>query len=78
MENSLPPRNEEVTDEGREAFKDKEDVNFIVRAYDPEHELSEAEDTLKDKLENDILITMTKELRTPSFKNLSRLRTCID
>ena len=53
MENSLPPRNEEVTDEGREAFKDKEDVNFIVRAYDPEHELSEAEDTLKDKLEND-------------------------
>ena len=53
MENSLPPRNEEVTDEGREAFKDKEDINFIVRAFDPEHELSEAENTLNDKLVND-------------------------
>ena len=53
MENLLPPRNEGVTDEGHEAFKDKEAVNFIVRAYDPEHELSEEEDTLKDKLEND-------------------------
>ena len=47
---------------GSEAFK--ESVTFIdFRALDPEHELSEEKDTLKDKLENDILITMTKELR---------------
>ena len=35
--------NEEVTDEGHEAFKVKESVNFIIRAFDPEHELSELE-----------------------------------
>ena len=53
LENSLPPRNEEVTDEGHEAFKVKESVNFIIRAFDPVHELSEAKDALKDKLEID-------------------------
>ena len=47
LENSLPPRNEEVTDEGHEAFKVKESVNFIIRAFDP------AKDALKDKLEID-------------------------
>ena len=59
--NSKLQRNAEVTT-GSEAFK--ESVKFIdFRAIDPEHELSEEKDTLKDKLENDILITMTKELR---------------
>ena len=53
LENSLPPRNEEVTDEGHEAFKVKESVIFIIRAFDPVHELSEAKDALKDKLEID-------------------------
>ena len=53
LENSLPPRNEEVTDEGHEAFKVKESVNFIIRAFDPEHELSEAKKAFKDKLEID-------------------------
>ena len=48
-------RNEEVTDEGHEAFKVKESVNYIIRAFDPEHELSEAKDTLKDKLEIDTI-----------------------
>ena len=71
---SLNMRNAEVTNDGSEAFK--ESVRFIdYRALDPEHELSEAKDTFKDKLENDIIIPMTKELRTPSFKNLSRLKT---
>ena len=47
---------------GSEAFK--ESVKFIdFRAIDPEHELSEEKDTFKDKLENEIIITMTKELR---------------
>ena len=51
-ENSLPPRNAEVIDVGCEAFKEfKESVNVIIRALDPEHELSEAKDTFKDKLE---------------------------
>ena len=45
-------RNAEVTNDGSEAFK--ESVRFIdYRALDPEHELSEAKDTFKDKLEND-------------------------
>ena len=68
MENSLPPRNEEVTDEGREAFK--ESVNFIVRAFDPEHELSEAKDTFKDKLENDNNNHNDKGITHPFFQKL--------
>ena len=42
-----------MTNVGSEAFK--ESVTFIdYRALDPEHELFEAKDTFKDKLENDI------------------------
>ena len=41
-----------MTNDSSEAFK--ESVKFIdYRALDPEHELSEAKDTFKDKLEND-------------------------
>ena len=70
MENSLPPRNEEVTDEGHEAFKVKESVNYIIRAFDPEHELSEAKDTLKDKLEIDTINHNDEEITYPFFQKL--------
>ena len=49
-----------MIDKGHKAFK--ESVKLIVRAFDPEHEVSEVEDTLKDILENKIIITMAKEL----------------
>ena len=53
-------RNEEETNDGSEAFK--ESVTFIdFRALDPAHELSGAKDTFKNKLEKEIIITMTKE-----------------
>ena len=38
---------------GHEAFKVKESVKFIIRAFDPEHELSEAKEAFKNKLEID-------------------------
>ena len=75
MENSLPPRNEEVTDEGHEAFKVKESVNFIIRAYDPEHELSEAKDTLKDKLEIDTINHNDEGITQQTKMLLLQLRT---
>ena len=70
MENSLPPRNEEVTDEGHEAFKVKESVNFIIRAFDPEHELSEAKEAFKNKLEIDNNNHNDKGITYPFFQKL--------
>ena len=58
-----------MTDDGSEAFK--ESVKFIdYRALDPEHELFEAKDTFKDKLENDINNHNDKGITHPFFQKL--------
>ena len=68
-EDDMLLRNAEVTNDGSEAFK--ESVKFIdYRALDPEHELSEAKDTFKDKLENDNNNHNDKGITHPFFQKL--------
>ena len=61
-----------MTNVGSEAFK--ESVTFIdYGALDPKHELSEAKDTFKDKLENDNIREGSQKKKLRKFGHMSEL-----